>query len=68
MCILLDQFWARTNLKVPIFVSPGMAEKSIQYYKLFISWTNEYIKSTYYKKNSFDFTAVEIFDKSYVDR
>ena len=55
LCILLETYWERMNLKVPIYFSGGMAEKANNYYKLFISWTNEKIKKTFVERNMFDF-------------
>jgi len=55
LCILLETYWNRTNLKYPIYFSGGLTEKANFYYKLFINWTNEKIKKTFIKKNMFDF-------------
>merc|ERR1711988_1487775 len=51
LCILLDQFWDRMGLKVPIYFSMGLTEKATNYYKLFLTWTNEKIKETFVKRN-----------------
>ena len=50
LCILIDTYWERTNLKVPVYFSAGMTEKANNYYKLFINWTNEKIKKTFTKR------------------
>jgi Cft2 family RNA processing exonuclease len=47
LCILLDTYWERMNLTVPIYFSAGLTEKANYYYKLFIPWTNEKIKNTF---------------------
>lgn len=44
LCILLETYWERMNLNVPIYFSAGLTEKATNYYKLFIHWTNEKIK------------------------
>lgn len=44
LCILLETYWERMNLTVPIYFSAGLTEKATNYYKLFIHWTNEKIK------------------------
>ncbi|KAI8616059.1 beta-lactamase-like protein [Chytriomyces sp. MP71] len=47
LCILIDAYWAQTGLKAPIYYSAGLTERANQYYRLFIGWTNEKIKSTF---------------------
>lgn len=67
LCILLETYWERMNLKVPIYFSAGLVEKANVYYKLFINWTNEKIKQTFVKRNMFDFKHIQPFDKSMID-
>jgi len=67
LCILLDQFWDRMGLKVPIYFSMGLTEKATNYYKLFLTWTNEKIKETFVKRNPFEFSHISSFDRSYAD-
>jgi integrator complex subunit 11 len=55
LCILLDEYWERTNLKVPIYFSAGLTMQANVYYKLLISWTNQKVKDTYVTRNTFDF-------------
>lgn len=67
LCILLETYWERNNIKVPIYFSTGLTEKANHYYKLFISWTNEKIKRTFTERNMFEFKHILPFDRSYVD-
>ncbi|KAJ3324037.1 Integrator complex subunit 11 [Blyttiomyces sp. JEL0837] len=67
LCILIDQYWERMALKVPVYFSAGLTERANQYYKLFISWTNEEIKSSYMERNMFDFKNVKTFDRTFAD-
>ncbi|KRY78331.1 Integrator complex subunit 11 [Trichinella pseudospiralis] len=67
LCILLESYWERMNLSIPIYVSKGMAEKAVDYYKLFVTWTSEKIKKTFVKRNMFDFKHVLPFDDSFAD-
>ena len=67
LCILLETFWDRLNLKVPIFFTQGLAEKANHYYKLFISWTNQKIKKTFVHRNMFEFKHIKPFDKTFMD-
>ncbi|XP_054153041.1 integrator complex subunit 11-like [Oppia nitens] len=68
LCILLETYWERMNLsKVPIYFAIGLTEKATNYYKLFITWTNQKIKKTFVQKNMFDFKYIKPFDRSYSD-
>uniref|UniRef100_A0A915HRK4 Integrator complex subunit 11 n=1 Tax=Romanomermis culicivorax TaxID=13658 RepID=A0A915HRK4_ROMCU len=53
LCILLESYWERMNLKIPIYFTMGLTRKATDYYKLFISWTNEKIKKTFPFDNSY---------------
>eukprot|EP00292_Cryptomonas_paramecium_P007142 CAMPEP_0113730174 /NCGR_PEP_ID=MMETSP0038_2-20120614/43010_1 /TAXON_ID=2898 /ORGANISM="Cryptomonas paramecium" /LENGTH=446 /DNA_ID=CAMNT_0000662201 /DNA_START=21 /DNA_END=1358 /DNA_ORIENTATION=+ /assembly_acc=CAM_ASM_000170 len=68
LCLLLDSYWERTGLTVPIYFSAGLTERANWYYKLFISWTNQKIKNTFVKRNVFDFLHIRPFDRSLVDQ
>lgn len=50
LCILLDSYWERMNLNIPIYFAAGLTEKANLYYKLFINWTNQKIKKTFVKR------------------
>lgn len=68
LCILLESYWDRMGLKVPIYFSQGLAEKATNYYRLFINWTNEKIKKTFVQRNMFEFKHIQPLDMSYVDQ
>ncbi|ESO84307.1 hypothetical protein LOTGIDRAFT_132302, partial [Lottia gigantea] len=67
LCILLETYWERMNLKVPIFFSLGLTEKANNYYKLFITWTSQKIKKTFVERNMFEFKHIKPFDRSYIE-
>lgn len=67
LCILLETYWEHMNMKVPIFFAAGLTEKATNYYKMFITWTNEKIKETFVDRNMFDFKHIKPFDRSYID-
>lgn len=67
LCILLETYWERMNLKVPIYFALGLTEKATNYYKMFITWTNEKIKKTFVQRNMFDFKHIKPFDRAYID-
>lgn len=50
LCILLETYWSRTKNKVPVYFAAGLIDKANFYYKLFVNWTNEKIKSSYVQK------------------
>lgn len=67
LCILLETFWERMNLKVPIYFSTGLTEKANHYYKLFIPWTNQKIRKTFVHRNMFEFKHIKAFDRAFAD-
>ncbi|KAI7794444.1 integrator complex subunit 11 [Triplophysa rosa] len=67
LCILLETFWERMNLKAPIYFSTGLTEKANHYYKLFITWTNQKIRKTFVQRNMFEFKHIKAFDRAYAD-
>ncbi|RUS28182.1 hypothetical protein BC938DRAFT_482200 [Jimgerdemannia flammicorona] len=67
LCILIETYWERMDLKVPIYFSAGLTEKANHYYKLFINWTNEKIKSTFVQRNMFDFKHIKAWDRNYLE-
>ncbi|XP_024995598.1 cleavage and polyadenylation specificity factor subunit 3-II isoform X1 [Cynara cardunculus var. scolymus] len=67
LCILLDDYWERMNLKVPIYFSAGLTMQANLYYKVLINWTSQKVKDTYATRNAFDFKNVHSFDRSLLD-
>uniref|UniRef100_A0A0P4VNU0 Integrator complex subunit 11 n=1 Tax=Scylla olivacea TaxID=85551 RepID=A0A0P4VNU0_SCYOL len=67
LCILLDTYWDRMNLKVPVYFTMGLAETANKYYRMFITWTNQKIRQTFVHRNMFDFKHIKPFDKTYMD-
>lgn len=68
LCILLETYWERMNLKVPIYFAMGLTEKATNYYKMFITWTNQKIKKTFVQRNMFDFKHILPFNRAYMDK
>ncbi|KAJ1972598.1 hypothetical protein H4R35_004584 [Dimargaris xerosporica] len=68
LCILIETFWDRMGIKVPVYFSAGLTEKANNYYKLFINWTNQKIKDTYVQRNMFDFKHIKPWDRLYADQ
>ncbi|XP_007045271.2 PREDICTED: cleavage and polyadenylation specificity factor subunit 3-II isoform X1 [Theobroma cacao] len=67
LCILLEDYWERMNLKVPIYFSSGLTIQANMYYKMLINWTSQKIKETYATHNAFDFKNVQNFDRSLIN-
>ncbi|XP_008789275.2 cleavage and polyadenylation specificity factor subunit 3-II [Phoenix dactylifera] len=67
LCILLDDYWERMNLKIPIYFSAGLTIQANKYYKMLIGWTSQKIKDTYAIRNTFDFKHVCPFDRSLIN-
>lgn len=67
LCILIESYWDRMGLDVPIYFSTGLTERATEYYKLFINWTNQKIKSTFAQRNAFDFKHIKAWDKTNLD-
>ncbi|KAL2900229.1 Cleavage and polyadenylation specificity factor subunit 3-II [Bienertia sinuspersici] len=66
LCILLEDYWERMNLKVPIYFSGGMTIQANMYSKMLISWTSQKVKEAYTTRNAFDFKHVCSFDRSMI--
>ncbi|KAL2232035.1 UNVERIFIED_CONTAM: Cleavage and polyadenylation specificity factor subunit 3-II [Sesamum indicum] len=67
LCMLLDDYWERMNLKVPIYFSAGLTIQANMYYKVLINWTSQKVKDTYATRNAFDFKNVLSFDRSLIN-
>ncbi|KAK9172501.1 Beta-Casp domain protein [Cryptosporidium meleagridis] len=59
LCILLEIYWRRMQIRFPIFFGGSMTEKANSYYQLFTNWTN-----TPLADNIFTFPHVLPYDKS----
>ncbi|ORX94047.1 hypothetical protein K493DRAFT_315677 [Basidiobolus meristosporus CBS 931.73] len=68
LCILIETYWERMGLNVPVYFSAGLTERANEYYKLFINWTNQKIKSTFTQRNMFDFKHIKPWERSYMDQ
>ncbi|KAL9256140.1 Cleavage and polyadenylation specificity factor subunit 3-II-like protein [Drosera capensis] len=66
LCILLEDYWERTNLKIPIYLSAGLTVQANLYYKMLINWTSQKVKESFTTRNAFDFKHVCSFDRSLI--
>ena len=60
--MLLNAYWERNGLRVPVYFAGGLTEKSMLYYDLFTSWTSQSIKQARSETNLFDFAHIKPFD------
>ncbi|KAL8127788.1 hypothetical protein AgCh_014641 [Apium graveolens] len=67
LCLLLDDYWERMSLKVPIYFSAGLTSQANMYYKLLINWTSQKVKDAYTTRNAFDFKHVCSLERSMIN-
>lgn len=69
LLILIESYWERMKdlANVPLYFSAGLTERANDYYKLFISWTNEKVKKTYTDHNMFDFRMIKPWKQEYAE-
>ncbi|XP_051121549.1 cleavage and polyadenylation specificity factor subunit 3-II isoform X2 [Andrographis paniculata] len=67
LCMLLDDYWERMNLTVPIYFSAGLTLQANIYYKVLINWTSQKVKDAYAVRNAFEFKNVRSFDRSLIN-
>ncbi|XP_021753918.1 cleavage and polyadenylation specificity factor subunit 3-II-like isoform X1 [Chenopodium quinoa] len=66
LCILLEDYWERMNLKVPVYLSGGLTIQANTYSKMLTSWTSQKMKEACTARNVFDFKHVSSFDRSLI--
>ena len=66
ICVLLEAFWSRCALPHPIYFAAGLSEKANFFYKTFLQWTNDNLRTTFLQQghNLFDFAHVKPWDWS----
>ncbi|KAJ3038371.1 Integrator complex subunit 11 [Rhizophlyctis rosea] len=67
LCILIESYWERLDLDIPIYFSAGLTERANEYYKLFLNWTNEKIRKTFVERNMFEFAKIRPFEPRFAD-
>ena len=56
LCILLDEYWERLGLTVPIYFSAGLTAQATVYYKMLLSWTNQKVQKAPLGRSTVDFS------------
>ena len=67
LCILVEAYWERHGLQIPVYFSAGMAEAANAYYRSHIGWTNERGVEQLPVRNMFDFHHVKQFERHFAD-
>ena len=68
LCLLIESYWERLSLDVPVYFSAGLTEKANHYYRLYLQWTNQMIKSALNERNIFEFKHIKTFEKHMADQ
>ena len=58
LCLLIEDYWERMGLQVPVFFAGDLTEKANEIYKRFINYTNDSIKQKILKRNVFDSSVI----------
>lgn len=68
LCILIETYWQRMNLQaVPVYFTAGLAARANDYYRQFVNWTNQKIKSAFVERNMFDFQHIKPFEAGFAN-
>jgi len=67
LCLLLEQYWDRMGLTTPIYFSGGLTSRATEYYRSFLTWTNEKVQGSAESRNMFDFHHIKPFDRNLMD-
>jgi integrator complex subunit 11 len=68
LCIMLEAYWAKHDMKVPIYFQGGITQTANEIYKKYPEYMNEYIQVTSKTTNVFDFKYVKPFEMSFVSK
>lgn len=63
ICLLVDSYWTRMNLNIPIYFAGSVAEKANEIYKKYINYTNESVREKILEKNAFEFSHIQPYRK-----
>lgn len=68
ICILLDTYWERMGLSVPIYIASGLTAMTNNLYTMFTSWMNEQMQESVVAHNSFQYKHVLPWDRNVMNR
>lgn len=61
--LLIDSYWERMDLTVPIHYSKGLVSKANQNYTNYVGWMNQSVKETFTRSPIFDFRHIRPLDQ-----
>ncbi|GAX81273.1 hypothetical protein CEUSTIGMA_g8705.t1 [Chlamydomonas eustigma] len=64
LLLMIEEFWERVGLKVPIYFSGGMASRANLYYRLLVNWTSQQLKSPQCRHSAFNFPLTKAWDRA----
>ncbi|ELA42832.1 uncharacterized protein VICG_00147 [Vittaforma corneae ATCC 50505] len=63
ICLIVESYWERMGLEIPVYFAGGMTEKANEIYKRFINYTNESVREKILEKNVFEFSHIKPYRK-----
>lgn len=67
ICLLIESYWERMNLKTPIYFSMGLTNQVNDVYSRYSNYTNQTIQEKLETRNVFDFKFIQPFFKTCLD-
>lgn len=64
LCLLIESYWDRMGLQVPVYFAGGLTEKANEIYKRFINYTNNNIREQISERNVFEFKHIKAYEKN----
>lgn len=63
ICLVLESYWERMGLNIPVFFAGGLTEKANEIYKRFINYTNDTVREKILEHNAFQFKYIKPYQK-----
>jgi cleavage and polyadenylation specificity factor subunit 3 len=57
-CVVVDEYWDKNGLTVPIYYASTLAKRCMKVYQTFINMMNEKIRAQYKVRNPFEFKHI----------
>ncbi|ORD95112.1 Cleavage and polyadenylation specificity factor subunit [Enterospora canceri] len=67
ICLLIENYWERMGLKVPIYFSMGITSKVNDVYSRYSNYTNQTVQEKLEKRNVFDFNFIKPFYRAVLE-
>lgn len=63
ICLVLESYWERMGLDIPVYFAGGLTEKANEIYKRFINYTNDTVREKILQRNAFEFKYIKPYKK-----